>query len=462
MWGSWGGLQGREPRFYPRNLDGWRAIIRMRRDIPAHERQRKRSDPVSVVFHGEGPVPATAHILFAHAQPPQVVPVIQRLRRRGHWVDRVGTGKEVLERASSAPPDVVVVSVRLPDMDAFELCRRLKSEVEGKAPLVVLESPRATVAADVERGSQLGMDAHIRRPMGVEEYVARLEMHWKQKQVQDRQSLRERFFREQFDHHMRPVWIVDARDNRVLAANRTVAHLYDVPVESLVGRPFMDWFVDGQHDPYWAEVQGAPVRATGRSRHRRGTGDCLTVDWEAVEMEWGGQAARAVVVTDITDRQALAAEQARHQSQFEIEMGSLAVLSGAGKSGKVHTPLPKAEPELYQAVCREYDTLLDRALEQRVDRAEGDVPVRLRRLADQLGDRLAGPREITELHYQVMRERSEKESALRVRALMEAGRLNLLELMGNLASYYRARLLPASWPTADASKRLLESTPLSS
>jgi DNA-binding response OmpR family regulator len=407
-------------------------------------------------------VPATAHILFAHAQPPQVAPVIRRLRQRGHWVDRVGTGREVMERASGAPPDVVVLSVRLPDVDGFELCRRLKSEVGGKAPLVVLESPRATAAADVARGSEIGIDAHVRRPMGVEEYVARLEMHWKQKQVQDRQHMRERFFQEQFDHHMRPIWIVDARENRVLAANRTVARLYEVSVESLVGRPFVDWFVDGQHDPYWAEVQGSPVRATGRSRHRRGTGDCLTVDWEAVELEWGGHAARAVVVTDITDRQALAAEQARHQSQFEIEMGSLAVLSGAVKTGRFHAPLPEADPGEYLAICQEYDTLLDRALEQRVYRAEGDVPVRLRRLADQLGERAAGPREITELHYQVMRVRSEKEPALRVRALMEAGRLNLLELMGNLASYYRARLPQAPWPASEASERLLESTPLSS
>jgi PAS domain S-box-containing protein len=364
-----------------------------------------------------------------------------------------------MERASGAPPDVVVLSVRLPDVDGFELCRRLKSEVGGKAPLVVLESPRATAAADVERGSEIGMDAHVRRPMGVGEYVARLEMHWKQKQLQDRQYMRERFFQEQFDHHMRPIWIVDVRENRVLAANRTVARLYEVSVESLVGRPFMDWFVDGHQDPYWAEVQASPVRATGRSRHRRGTGDCLTVDWEAVELEWGGHAARAVVVTDITDRQALAAEQARHQSQFETEMGSLAVLSGAGK---LHAPLQEADPEVYLAICREYDTLLERALEQRVYRAEGDVPVRLRRLADQLGDRSAGPREITELHYQVMRVRSEKESALRVRALMEAGRLNLLELMGNLVSYYRARLLQAPWPPSDASRRLLESSPLSS
>lgn len=402
-------------------------------------------------------MPATAHILFAHDHPSLVVPVMMQLRQRGHWVDRVKTGREAVERASNQPLDVVVISVRLPDEDGFDLCRRLKRQGGGKAPLVALESPRATAAADVEQGGEYGIDAHLSRPMGAAEYVARLEMLWRQKQVQDRQRLRERFFRDQFDHHLRPIWIVDARENRVLAVNRTVARLYDLPAECVVGKPFMDWFVDGQDDPYWGAVQASPVRATGRSRHRRRDGDCLTVDWEAVELDWDGHAARAVVVTDITDRQALAAELARHQAQFENEMGSLAVLSGAGKAGRSSRLLQDTDPEACLAYCREYDDLLDRAMEQRVYRAEGDVSARLRCLAERLGDRLAGPREITELHYQVMRVRSERETPARVRALMETGRLNLLELMGNLVTYYRTRLLQPFWSPPESSGRLPDS-----
>src|SRR3989337_74688 len=50
------------------------------------------------------------------------------LRYMGYEVATAATGSAALESASKAPPDVVVLDVMLPDIDGFEVCRRLRAD----------------------------------------------------------------------------------------------------------------------------------------------------------------------------------------------------------------------------------------------------------------------------------------------------------------------------------------------
>jgi two-component system OmpR family response regulator len=92
------------------------------------------------------------------------------LRHNGFDVTTAETGREGLEAALTAPADLVVLDVMLPDLDGFEVCRRLRHEGHTE-PVLFLTARRAT--GDKVRGLTLGGDDYLVKPFSLEELVAR-------------------------------------------------------------------------------------------------------------------------------------------------------------------------------------------------------------------------------------------------------------------------------------------------
>src|SRR5205085_11421145 len=65
------------------------------------------------------------------------------LRYIGHRVDVAHTGREALDKSVSFRPDVVLLDVMLPDVDGFEVCRRLRNDGIA-APVIFLTARDAT------------------------------------------------------------------------------------------------------------------------------------------------------------------------------------------------------------------------------------------------------------------------------------------------------------------------------
>ena len=102
-------------------------------------------------------------------------------------------------------------------------------------------------------------------------------------------------------------------------------------------------------------------------------------------------------------------------------------------------PLSEVAPGEFAELQAAYQPLLSRGLEQRVFRIENSVSLGLRDLAEQLFRLRAGARDVTELHFRALSACAAGEPPGRARALMEAGRLTLLELMGRVLNAYRYR-----------------------
>jgi PAS domain S-box-containing protein len=104
------------------------------------------------------------------------------------------------------------------------------------------------------------------------------------------------------------------------------------------------------------------------------------------------------------------------------------------------TPLHERVPVDHADIADRYSVLLDTALHRTVYRGQGEgLAQDLRALAERLGDLGAGPREVTALHAAALRQAVRGVTAAKTQALLSEGRLLALELMGNLASYYRRR-----------------------
>ncbi len=103
---------------------------------------------------------------------PNIVDVVSMaLRHNGFAVDATDTGAGALARAREWRPSVMVLDVMLPDMNGFEVARRLSGEHLG-VPILFLSARDAT--SDKVRGLTTGGDDYVTKPFSIEELVARL------------------------------------------------------------------------------------------------------------------------------------------------------------------------------------------------------------------------------------------------------------------------------------------------
>jgi DNA-binding response OmpR family regulator len=120
------------------------------------------------MYH-RGPMAATILIVedeFAVARGIQYA-----LQQEGYTVTVARSGEEGLEVAGAQAPDLVVLDVRLPGMDGFEVLRRLRAQ-GSKAPVLVLTARDDEV--DKVIGLELGADDYLTKPFGLRELMSRI------------------------------------------------------------------------------------------------------------------------------------------------------------------------------------------------------------------------------------------------------------------------------------------------
>ncbi len=93
------------------------------------------------------------------------------LRFHGLSVTTAATGADALRQAAADRPDLVILDVMLPDLDGFEVCRRLRAG--GDEVPVIFLTARDT-PSDTVTGLALGGDDYVPKPFSVEALVARV------------------------------------------------------------------------------------------------------------------------------------------------------------------------------------------------------------------------------------------------------------------------------------------------
>lgn len=155
---------------------------------------------------------------------------------------------------------------------------------------------------------------------------------------------------------------------------------------------------------------------------------------------------RGLVIShqDITDQRRAAqiaaeAEMLREQlRQMERELVNVEAISRPEEVQRSRlAPLRQRAPDLFAHALERYGAILEEALQSRVHRTPMPSQA-LRELGEWLGSVWATPRDLIDTHLQAIRERSQFYAPKKIQAYFEEGRLLLLELMGYLASYYRA------------------------
>ena len=93
------------------------------------------------------------------------------LRYAGFDVVTAAAGTEAVQAAQRHRPDLIVLDVMLPDIDGFEVCRRLRSA--GNDVPVIFLTARDT-SSDTVTGLVIGGDDYVTKPFSLEEVIARI------------------------------------------------------------------------------------------------------------------------------------------------------------------------------------------------------------------------------------------------------------------------------------------------
>ncbi len=93
------------------------------------------------------------------------------LREEGHAVDAVATGEDGVWMAGENPYDAILLDLVLPDVDGFEVCRRIRA-AGGGAPILMLTARDAV--DDRVRGLDSGADDYLTKPFALTELTARV------------------------------------------------------------------------------------------------------------------------------------------------------------------------------------------------------------------------------------------------------------------------------------------------
>jgi signal transduction histidine kinase len=105
------------------------------------------------------------------------------LKERGYKVRPVPSGKLALQAARSAPPDLVLLDIHMPDLDGYEVCTQLKRDERTKdIPVIFISALNETMDKVLAFG--VGGVDYITKPFQFEEVDARVSAHLKLRRLQ--------------------------------------------------------------------------------------------------------------------------------------------------------------------------------------------------------------------------------------------------------------------------------------
>jgi signal transduction histidine kinase/DNA-binding response OmpR family regulator len=102
-----------------------------------------------------------------------VIFYLQKCLRDKYQIHTAKTGIEGLHMAFEVIPDFIISDVMMPEMDGFELCKRLKSDIKTSHIPIVLLTAKVDVDSKIE-GLKKGADAYLTKPFNKEELTVRI------------------------------------------------------------------------------------------------------------------------------------------------------------------------------------------------------------------------------------------------------------------------------------------------
>ena len=116
------------------------------------------------------------NILYVEDNPDNMMLVQRALEARGYRLLKAINGLSGVEMAEQEEVDLILLDINLPDIDGYEVARRLRGSAKGS----LLHTPIIAITAnalkgDAEKALDAGCDVYMSKPINIRELWARVE-----------------------------------------------------------------------------------------------------------------------------------------------------------------------------------------------------------------------------------------------------------------------------------------------
>ena len=108
-------------------------------------------------------------ILYIEDNPDNMHLIQKVLTARGYDVYGAETGLDGVSMAEELKPDLILLDINLPDIDGYEVARRIRnSQVPGLRSVAMIAITANVLAGDAEKTFEAGCDAYLPKPINIE------------------------------------------------------------------------------------------------------------------------------------------------------------------------------------------------------------------------------------------------------------------------------------------------------
>ena len=148
---------------------------------------------------------AKQHLLLVDGDPKSLRVMEVSLKKAGFSVTTAVSGRDALEKAEISPPDLILSDTKMPEMDGFELCRRLKEDERYRGTPFIFLTGQKSVEYKV-KGLELGVEDYLTKPIYIKEIVTRVKILLQKK---EKERLEKKDLKASFSGNLADMGVVD-------------------------------------------------------------------------------------------------------------------------------------------------------------------------------------------------------------------------------------------------------------
>ena len=268
----------------------------------------------------QNPTPK-ADILVIDDTPENLALLSQMLTEKGYKVRSVTKGSTAIRGAKAVPPELILLDVKMPEMNGYEVCQQLKADDRTKDIPIIFISALGDVF-DKVKAFQVGGVDYITKPFQVEEVLARLDTHLTirnlqleleaqnlqlQQEISDKNAAEDKFAKA-FRACPNPIAIATYESGRVLEINQSFLQMSGYDAEEIVDCTIEQIYSGSAFSVYQQALSKLDTQDFVRNLElefptKSGLAKTVLLSMESIELD--GTKCTLQILNDITERKRL-------------------------------------------------------------------------------------------------------------------------------------------------------------
>ena len=211
------------------------------------------------------------------------------------------SGEKGLQLAVEMAPDLILLDVMMPEIDGYEVCRRLKADNDLKQIPVVFVTALGDLQEEA-KGLELGAVDYLTKPVNVN--IARRRIHnlVQMERLRKNVSRSEAEFRSFFEDNTSVMLLIDPAEQKIIASNAAAQAFYGYSTFASGEISLEHISLDSSEQDDLAGFKSTPGQRYRQTQHKLANGDVRNVELYTTPVEMRGQTLLFVIVHDITEK----------------------------------------------------------------------------------------------------------------------------------------------------------------